>query len=48
MGLKLTLCCKEFTALVFETQKELDEYLKNLEEAKLRDHRKLGTGFRIL
>ena len=26
----------------FETQKDLDEYLKNLEEAKLRDHRKLG------
>jgi len=26
----------------FATQKELDEYLKNLEEAKLRDHRKLG------
>ncbi len=26
----------------FETKKELDEYLKNLEEAKLRDHRKLG------
>jgi len=26
----------------FNTQKELDEYLKNLEEAKLRDHRKLG------
>ena len=26
----------------FKTQKELDEYLKNLEEAKLRDHRKLG------
>ncbi len=26
----------------FETQKELDEYLKNLEERKLRDHRKLG------
>lgn len=26
----------------FETQKELDAYLKNLEEAKLRDHRKLG------
>ena len=26
----------------FQTQKELDEYLKNLEEAKLRDHRKLG------
>ncbi|MDD5155946.1 MAG: threonine--tRNA ligase [Candidatus Omnitrophica bacterium] len=26
----------------FESKKELDEYLKNLEEAKLRDHRKLG------
>ncbi len=26
----------------FETQKELEEYLKNLEESKLRDHRKLG------
>ena len=26
----------------FEAQKELEEYLKNLEEAKLRDHRKLG------
>ncbi|MFA5200310.1 MAG: threonine--tRNA ligase [Candidatus Omnitrophota bacterium] len=26
----------------FNSKKELDEYLKNLEEAKLRDHRKLG------
>jgi threonyl-tRNA synthetase len=26
----------------FETQKELDEYLNNLEEARKRDHRKLG------
>jgi len=26
----------------FDTQKELAEYLNNLEEAKLRDHRKLG------
>jgi len=26
----------------FESQKELEEYLKNLEEAKTRDHRKLG------
>ncbi len=26
----------------FESQQELDEHLKNLEEAKLRDHRKLG------
>ena len=28
----------------FNTQKELDEYLNSLEEAKLRDHRKLGPG----
>ena len=26
----------------FETEKQVDEYLKNLEERKLRDHRKLG------
>jgi threonyl-tRNA synthetase len=31
----------------FETQKQLDEYLKNLEEAKLRDHRKLGPQLEI-
>ncbi len=31
----------------FETQKELDDYLKNLEEAKLRDHRKLGPALGI-
>ena len=31
----------------FETQKELDEYLKNLEEAKLRDHRKLGPALEL-
>ena len=28
--------------IAFPKQKELDEYLKNLEEAKKRDHRKLG------
>lgn len=28
--------------LAFESKKELDEYLKNQEEAKKRDHRKLG------
>ncbi|PJE66347.1 threonine--tRNA ligase [Candidatus Saccharibacteria bacterium CG10_big_fil_rev_8_21_14_0_10_41_32] len=28
--------------VAFETQKELDEYLERLEQAKLRDHRKLG------
>jgi len=31
----------------FETQKELDEYLRNLEEAKLRDHRKLGPSLEL-
>ncbi len=31
----------------FENKKELDEYLKNLEEAKLRDHRKLGPGLEL-
>src|ERR1700737_2246244 len=30
-------------AAAFYTQKELDEYLHRLEEAKRRDHRKLGT-----
>src|SRR5215470_13924264 len=30
-------------AIAFFTQKELDEYLHRLEEAKRRDHRKLGT-----
>jgi len=30
-------------ALAFYTQKELDEYLHHIEEAKRRDHRKLGT-----
>lgn len=28
--------------VAFETQEELDEYLEKLEQAKLRDHRKLG------
>lgn len=28
--------------VAFETEKELDEYLKNMEEAEKRDHRKLG------
>jgi len=31
----------------FPTQKELDTYLNNLEEAKKRDHRKLGTTLEI-
>lgn len=28
--------------VVFETKKELDEYLKNMEEAQTRDHKKIG------
>jgi threonyl-tRNA synthetase len=31
----------------FDTKEELDEYLKNLEEAKERDHRKLGPALEI-
>lgn len=31
----------------FESQEKLDEYLKNLEEAKKRDHRKLGKDLEI-
>ncbi len=31
----------------FATKKELDEHLKNLEEAKLRDHRKLGPALEL-
>ncbi|MDD5027754.1 MAG: threonine--tRNA ligase, partial [Candidatus Omnitrophica bacterium] len=31
----------------FESKKELDEHLKNLEEAKLRDHRKLGPNLEM-
>jgi len=31
----------------FESKKELEEHLKNLEEAKLRDHRKLGPSLEL-
>ncbi len=31
----------------FESRKELDEYLKDLEERKLRDHRKLGPSLEL-
>jgi len=31
----------------FESKKELDEHLKNLDEAKLRDHRKLGPALEL-
>jgi len=41
-GLETNPMLRRIYGTCFETQKELDEYLKNLEEAKLRDHRKLG------
>jgi len=31
----------------FETEAELEQYLKSLEEAKLRDHRKLGPSLEL-
>ena len=41
-GLETNPMMQRIYGTVFPTQKELDEYLKNLEEAKKRDHRKLG------
>ena len=41
-GLETNPMLRRIYGTCFETQKELDEYLNNLEEAKLRDHRKLG------
>jgi len=41
-GIETNPMLQRIYATCFETQKELDEHLKNLEEAKLRDHRKLG------
>ena len=37
-----TRCSSASTAPAFLTQKELDDHLKQLEDAKARDHRKLG------
>ena len=41
-GIETNPMLRRIYGTCFETQKELGEYLKNLEEAKLRDHRKLG------
>ena len=41
-GLETNPMLQRIYGTCFETQQDLDEYLKNLEEAKLRDHRKLG------
>ena len=41
-GLETNPMLRRIYGTCFEAQKELDEHLNNLEEAKLRDHRKLG------
>ncbi len=42
-GLETNPMLQRIYGTCFTTQKELEEHLKNLEEAKTRDHRKLGT-----
>ena len=42
-GLETNPMLQRIYGTCFETEKELARYLKNLEEAKKRDHRKLGT-----
>ncbi|MBI5399519.1 threonine--tRNA ligase [Candidatus Saganbacteria bacterium] len=41
-GIETNPMMQRIYGTAFSSQKELDEYLKNLEEAKKRDHRKLG------
>lgn len=41
-GIETNPVMQRIYGTAFSTQKELDNYLKNLEEAKKRDHRKLG------
>src|SRR3989339_1313279 len=41
-GIETNPMMQRIYATAFESKKELDDYLKNLEEAKKRDHRKLG------
>ena len=41
-GLETNPMLQRIYGTCFEAQKEVDDYLKNLEEAKKRDHRKLG------
>ena len=40
--MKAIKCCKEFYGTVFSSKSSLKQHLHNLEEAKKRDHRKLG------
>ena len=42
MVTKRTRCSSEYTVLAFPSEKELRKYLNFLEEAKKRDHRKIG------
>jgi len=46
-GLETNPMLQRIYGTCFNTQKELDDYLKNLEEAKERDHRKLGPSLEI-
>ncbi len=41
-GIETNPVMQRIYGIAFPSQKELDEYLRNLEEAKKRDHRKLG------
>ena len=46
-GLETNPMLQRIYGTCFETQRELEEYLTNLEEAKKRDHRKLGPQLEI-
>ncbi|MFH1247641.1 MAG: threonine--tRNA ligase [Candidatus Omnitrophota bacterium] len=46
-GLETNPMLQRIYGTCFETQEEVDEYLKNLEEAKKRDHRKLGPSLEL-
>jgi len=46
-GLETNPMLQRIYATCFETQKQLDEYSANLEEAKKRDHRKLGPALEL-
>jgi threonyl-tRNA synthetase len=46
-GIETNPMLQRIYATAFNSQAELDEYLKNLEEAKLRDHRKIGPALEL-
>ena len=46
-GIETNPMLQRIYGTAFLNQKELDEHLKNLEEAKLRDHRKLGPALEL-